>query len=158
MSLSDLATKTNDRPGPIARALRQKDAFAAATIPCERVGEAGEGRASAAAPLARFRKAALVRAASRPYARRRKLKMKVPPKRQWRVAASSGDPQRAVDDSYATAWTAEAADRPWFEIDLGAVAAPAFGRHLCFDTIIDHRAALQCRRGCPWRKQSSCQS
>ena len=48
--------------------------------------------------------------------------MKVPPKRQWRVAASSGDPQRAVDDSYATAWTAEAADRPWFEIDLGAVA------------------------------------
>ncbi len=51
--------------------------------------------------------------------------MKVPPKRQWRVAASSGDPQRAVDDSYATAWTAAPADRPWFEIDLGAVAAPA---------------------------------
>jgi hypothetical protein len=48
--------------------------------------------------------------------------MKVPPKRQWRAAASSGDPQRAVDDSYATAWTAEAADRAWFEIDLGAVA------------------------------------
>ena len=48
--------------------------------------------------------------------------MKVPPKRQWRVAASSGDPQRAVDDSYATAWTAEAADQPWFEIDLGAAA------------------------------------
>jgi hypothetical protein len=47
--------------------------------------------------------------------------MKVPPKRQWRVAANSGDPQRAVDDSYATAWTAEAADNPWFEIDLGAV-------------------------------------
>jgi hypothetical protein len=48
--------------------------------------------------------------------------MKIPPKRQWRVAASSGDPQRAVDDSYATAWRAAAADRPWFEIDLGAVA------------------------------------
>ena len=48
--------------------------------------------------------------------------MKVPPKRLWRVAASSGDPQRAVDDSYATAWAAAAADRPWFEIDLGAVA------------------------------------
>ncbi len=48
--------------------------------------------------------------------------MKVPPKRQWRVAASSGEPERAVDDSYATAWTAEAADRPWFEIDLGAAA------------------------------------
>jgi hypothetical protein len=48
--------------------------------------------------------------------------MKVPSKRQWRVAASGGDPQRAIDDSYATAWTPEAADRPWFEIDLGAVA------------------------------------
>ncbi len=48
--------------------------------------------------------------------------MKVPPKRQWRAAASSGDPRRAVDDSYATTWTAEAADKPWFEIDLGAVA------------------------------------
>ena len=48
--------------------------------------------------------------------------MKVPPKRQWRAAASSGEPERAVDDSYATAWTAEAAERPWFEIDLGAVA------------------------------------
>jgi hypothetical protein len=48
--------------------------------------------------------------------------MKVPLKGQWRVAASSGDPQRAIDDSYATAWSAEAADRPWFEIDLGGVA------------------------------------
>jgi len=48
--------------------------------------------------------------------------MKIPPKLQWRVAASSGDPQHAVDDSYATAWTAAGADRPWFEIDLGAVA------------------------------------
>ena len=48
--------------------------------------------------------------------------MNVPPKRQWRAAASSGEPERAVDDSYATAWTAETADPPWFEIDLGAVA------------------------------------
>jgi hypothetical protein len=48
--------------------------------------------------------------------------MKVPPKRQWRVAASNGDPQRAFDDSYATAWTAEAAERLWLEIDLGEVA------------------------------------
>jgi len=48
--------------------------------------------------------------------------MKVPRKRQWRVAASNGDPQRAVDDSYATAWTAEAAERPWLKIDLGEVA------------------------------------
>ena len=48
--------------------------------------------------------------------------MKVPPKRLWRAAASSGEPERAVDDSYATAWRAEAAEGPWFEIDLGAVA------------------------------------
>ena len=48
--------------------------------------------------------------------------MKVPPKRQWRVTASGGEPERAVDDSYATAWTVEAADLPWFEIDLGVVA------------------------------------
>jgi hypothetical protein len=48
--------------------------------------------------------------------------MKVPLKGQWRVAASSGDPQRAVDDSYATAWSAEPADNLRFEIDLGAIA------------------------------------
>ncbi|MGA2487027.1 MAG: discoidin domain-containing protein [Roseiarcus sp.] len=48
--------------------------------------------------------------------------MKVPPKRLWRAAASSGEPERAVDDSYATAWRAETAEGPWFEIDLGAVA------------------------------------
>jgi F5/8 type C domain len=47
--------------------------------------------------------------------------MKVPLKGQWRVAASSGDPQRAVDDSYATVWSAQATDKPWFEIDLGQV-------------------------------------
>ena len=48
--------------------------------------------------------------------------MNVPPKRQWRVTASSGDPRRAVDDYYATAWTADAAERSWFEIDLGEAA------------------------------------
>jgi len=48
--------------------------------------------------------------------------MKLPPKSQWRVAASSGEPQPAVDDSYATAWRAEVAAGAWFEIDLGAVA------------------------------------
>jgi hypothetical protein len=48
--------------------------------------------------------------------------MKVPPKRQWRVAASSGDPERAVDDSYATAWRAEATGAAWFEINLGQAA------------------------------------
>lgn len=48
--------------------------------------------------------------------------MKVPPKRQWRVAASSGEPEPAVDDSYATAWRAGAGGEPWFEIDLGQAA------------------------------------
>ena len=48
--------------------------------------------------------------------------MNVPPKRQWRATASSGDPRRAVDDYYATAWTADVAETPWFEIDLGEAA------------------------------------
>ena len=46
--------------------------------------------------------------------------MSVPPKRQWRAAASSGDPQLAVDESYATAWAANAGESSWCEIDLGA--------------------------------------
>ncbi len=86
--------------------------------------------------------------------------MKVPPKRQWRAAASSGDPQRAVDDSYATAWTAEAADRPWFEIDLGAVAtlgglevywgerAPANYR---FASSLDGEGVVRVLPHAPWR-------
>ena len=48
--------------------------------------------------------------------------MTVPPKRQWRASASSGDAQLAVDDSYATSWTAQAGETSWLEIDLGAVA------------------------------------
>ena len=48
--------------------------------------------------------------------------MNVPPKRQWRATASGGQPERAVDDIYATAWTAGAGEKPWFEIDLGAAA------------------------------------
>jgi hypothetical protein len=48
--------------------------------------------------------------------------MNVPPKSQWKVTASGGDPRRAVDDSYATAWISEPSEKPWFEIDLGAAA------------------------------------
>lgn len=48
--------------------------------------------------------------------------MTVPPKRQWRAAASSGDPRLAVDDSYATSWTAQAGEASWLEIDLGVAA------------------------------------
>ena len=84
--------------------------------------------------------------------------MKVPPKRQWQVAASSGDPQRAVDDSYATAWTAAPATGRGSRSISARSPRRRIGRHLCFDTIIDHPAALECRRGRPWRKQSNCQS
>ena len=75
--------------------------------------------------------------------------MKVPLKGQWRVAASSGDPQRAVDDSYATAWCAAAAGAPWFEIDLGAIATLGgievyWGEHAAanyrFDSSLDRAA------------------
>ena len=48
--------------------------------------------------------------------------MKVPPKSRWSATASGGDPRRAIDDSYATAWTAEPSENPWLEIDLGAAA------------------------------------
>ena len=48
--------------------------------------------------------------------------MTLPPKHQWRVTASSGDPRLAVDDLYATAWTAAASSKLWFEIDLTEVA------------------------------------
>jgi hypothetical protein len=48
--------------------------------------------------------------------------MNVPQKTQWKVTASSGDPRRAVDDRYVTAWVSEPSDKPWLEIDLGAVA------------------------------------
>ena len=48
--------------------------------------------------------------------------MTFPPKSQWRVTASSRDPQRAVDDLYATAWTASPSNKFWLEIDLAEAA------------------------------------
>ena len=48
--------------------------------------------------------------------------MTVPPKKLWKAAASGGDPQLAIDDRYATAWTPDEVEKPWLEIDLGAVA------------------------------------
>jgi hypothetical protein len=48
--------------------------------------------------------------------------MKVPSKPNWAVKGSGGDPRFAVDNRYATAWTATASKKPWLEIDLGAVA------------------------------------
>lgn len=48
--------------------------------------------------------------------------MSLPPKNQWRVTASSGDPSLAVDDLYATAWRATTSSKLWFGIDLTEAA------------------------------------
>ena len=48
--------------------------------------------------------------------------MTVPQKKLWKAAASGGDPRLAIDDRYATVWTSEPSEKPWVEIDLGAVA------------------------------------
>ena len=48
--------------------------------------------------------------------------MTVPQKKLWKAAASGGDPRLAIDDRYATVWTSEPSEKPWLEIDLGAVA------------------------------------
>ena len=45
--------------------------------------------------------------------------MSVPDKSRWKATASGGDPGLAVDDVYATAWTADQSEKPWLEIDLG---------------------------------------
>lgn len=45
--------------------------------------------------------------------------MNVPPKALWKATASSGDPRRAIDDRYSTAWSAEPSQKPWLQIDLG---------------------------------------
>jgi hypothetical protein len=48
--------------------------------------------------------------------------MTVPQKSIWKAAASGGDPRLAIDDRYATVWIAAPSEKPWLEIDLGAVA------------------------------------
>ena len=48
--------------------------------------------------------------------------MKVPPKKLWTATASSGDPGRAIDDRYTTAWVSEPSNKSWLEIDLGEAA------------------------------------
>jgi len=48
--------------------------------------------------------------------------MNVPPKALWKATASDGDPRLAIDDRYATTWVSGLSERPWLEIDLGAVA------------------------------------
>ncbi|MGB9166572.1 MAG: discoidin domain-containing protein [Rhodomicrobium sp.] len=48
--------------------------------------------------------------------------MTVPQKKLWKAAANGGDPRLAIDDRYATVWTSEPSEKPWVEIDLGAVA------------------------------------
>ena len=48
--------------------------------------------------------------------------MKVPPKNQWRVTASSGEPQAAIDETYSTQWDCAPQPDPWLHIDLGQIA------------------------------------
>ena len=48
--------------------------------------------------------------------------MIIPPKSQWSVTASSGNPRLAIDDIYATQWVSEPSRNPWLQIDLGEVA------------------------------------
>ena len=57
-------------------------------------------------------------------------RMKVRSKQHWTVTASGGEPRFAVDDRYATAWTAPGSRTPWLEIDLGAVATLGRARSL----------------------------
>lgn len=46
--------------------------------------------------------------------------MHIPPKHQWQITASSGEPRLAMDDFYATSWITEPSVASWLEIDLGA--------------------------------------
>src|SRR5215471_5052146 len=48
--------------------------------------------------------------------------MLIPPKSQWAVTASSGNPRLAIDENYATQWVSEPSRHPWLHIDLGAIA------------------------------------
>ena len=48
--------------------------------------------------------------------------MKVPPKKLWKAIASSGEPARAIDGCYATAWASAPSSKAWLEIDLGEPA------------------------------------
>jgi len=48
--------------------------------------------------------------------------MNVPHKNQWTISASSGDPQLAIDDQYATTWISEPSKAVSLEIDLGQTA------------------------------------
>ena len=50
------------------------------------------------------------------------VSMTVPQKAMWKAAASSGDPRLAFDERYATVWVPDLSEKPWLEIDLGAVA------------------------------------
>ncbi len=48
--------------------------------------------------------------------------MSVPPKGQWTVTASSGEPRSAIDGLYATTWVSGLSVSSWIEVDLGALA------------------------------------
>ncbi|MFO1417302.1 MAG: discoidin domain-containing protein [Methylotetracoccus sp.] len=47
--------------------------------------------------------------------------MNLTSKNHWKVSASSGVPQSAIDDQYATAWVSAPSRDAWLQIDLGAL-------------------------------------
>jgi F5/8 type C domain len=51
--------------------------------------------------------------------------VKVPDKKLWKVAGSSGEPSLAIDDLYATTWISEPSTPAWLRIDLGEPATLA---------------------------------
>jgi hypothetical protein len=51
--------------------------------------------------------------------------MRVSPKSRWKATASSGAPQFAVDDRYATTWVSKSSKKTWLKIDLGKTATLA---------------------------------
>lgn len=51
--------------------------------------------------------------------------MGVPSKSRWKATASSGAPQFAVDDRYATTWVSKSSKKTWLKIDLGKTATLA---------------------------------
>jgi len=56
---------------------------------------------------------------------RAKPSTKAPGKNRWKATASTGDPRLAIDDRYATTWTAKPAKKPWLKIDFGKVTTLA---------------------------------
>lgn len=49
--------------------------------------------------------------------------MSCPPKSQWKITASSGNPSLAIDGLYSTTWSTQPEEFSWLQIDLGEVTS-----------------------------------